>query len=250
MPRFVFFIGYGGVMHSGSFLGYDAHVSLQRVPRMAIFTSMNGPMMEIGTVLGRLVHMYISDVIMQRDQWLTGENACSYPQPWEAHLFKRYPGPAFSIDKTVSPERDLEDYVGTYANHLYGELRVWVNASEGCLEGSTKSLTYHFLMYPTGQRNDFVTLSLGTASFFDTADVLALVPPVVRPTFRFATKGENNEIHQLLRLYPELVVFERDLDISKLPKPDFVEKDCKPSAAVRPLLYLLLGILSLLVTSI
>lgn len=252
MTCFIFFAGYDGIMHSGSFLGYDAYTSGIRMPRMAIFTGMNGPMMEICQMLQRVVHMYINDVILQRDPWLTGETACSYPQPWQPHVSKRYPGPAFSIDKTVLPERDLEDYVGTYANHLYGELRVWVNASEGCLEGSTKSLTYHFLMYPTGQNNEFFTLSSsGTASFFDTADVLALQPPVVHPTFRFTTQEGNNEIHQLLRLNPELVVFEKDLDISKLPKPDFVEReDCKPSAAARPVCYLFFCILGLLVTSI
>lgn len=199
-----------------------------------MYTSMNGPMTEIcHTVLG-LLHMYISDVIMQRDQWLTGENACSYPQPWEPPPpgYSRYPGSALSIDKDIEPGRDLDDYVGTYANHLYGELRVWVNASEGRLEATTKTLTYHFAMYPKIPTNEFAAMSLGIAAFFDVSDVLADMPPAPRMV-RFTTKGEKDEVHQLHWMGPELVVFERGLDISTIPKPDFLGKEtCKGSASV------------------
>lgn len=192
---------------------------------------MNGPITQLCMLASDVIHMYINDVIMQTEPWLDRQTACTYPEPWESLVPKLYPGPGFSIDKTVQPTRDLEDYVGAYGNYLYGQLEVWVNASEGRLEASAGRPLTHFAMYPTAKETEFTMKYLGKAEFFDMADIASIFSAPRPALVTFMTRDTSDDIYQLRLTFTEYVTFEKGLDVSNPPKPDFLkEKKCENSA--------------------
>lgn len=113
------FIGNRILRHTGTTFGYSSMVTLFPDLNLGIFTSMTGQ--DEHYILRNLLHNFLSDSLLGITPWLNATTMCTFPNPWYSSIsYSHY----VIIDKTISASRPLSEYVGTYHNDAYGEVRV------------------------------------------------------------------------------------------------------------------------------
>ena len=74
-------LGYEKIVHSGRIVDYQVQVAFYPDVGFGFYISSNGPSQYSPPAL-TLMAMYISDLLLEEELWLTTQTACSFPEPW------------------------------------------------------------------------------------------------------------------------------------------------------------------------
>ena len=111
-------------MHGGRILDFQVEVSFYPDAGFGLYLSTNGPAQYDPPAL-TLMAMYINDLLLGEDPWLTPETACTFPEPWfpkRNHI--RRQRPPFPSDM---PSESLESYIGVYSHPGFGNITILSN---------------------------------------------------------------------------------------------------------------------------
>lgn len=77
----------------------------------------------------KIIHFYISDILLGFQPWLNETTACTYPEPWKRAKGKRR---KYEKKPNVKPNwnRPLPDFVGTYGHLAFGNITIELNSSD------------------------------------------------------------------------------------------------------------------------
>jgi hypothetical protein len=103
---------------------------------ISIFTSTNGPV-RLETWDGlRVIHHYISDILLGMNPWLNSTSACKFPDPWLSDFRKKSVVEATDDarkkrDVRYMPYmRHLGDFVGIYGHLAFGNISIELNEQD------------------------------------------------------------------------------------------------------------------------
>lgn len=104
-----------------------------------------------------LIPLYISDLMFGVEPWLTGETACSFPEPWSPREESTAEDMTFPSDTPLEP---LEEYIGVYNHPGFGDITI-------LLSEDNKQLYFYFgqfmeaILRYNASENKFYTKGVG-----------------------------------------------------------------------------------------
>ena len=109
------------MVHSGRILDFQVQVAFYPDEGFGFYLSTNGPALFDPPALA-LLTMYISDLLLGEEPWLTAQTACSFPEPWFSK--ENYSSHQESPYPTDTPATSLEEYIGVYNHPGFGDITV------------------------------------------------------------------------------------------------------------------------------
>lgn len=77
----VYVSGYKTIMHGGGIVEYQTKVAFFPEMGFGFYMTCNGPVKPDPPAL-QLISLYISDLLLGEEPWLSPETGCTFPEPW------------------------------------------------------------------------------------------------------------------------------------------------------------------------
>ena len=118
---------------------------------IGVFASVNGPSygMDPG-IHDQVTAMYVVDHLLNLRPWLNVSTACSFPEPWKLENDTNSDHND-EPTRTSSPVNYITDYVGSYGNHLFADVKVYTNSSNLLLNSNH----IHGILHPYPEEDRF-----------------------------------------------------------------------------------------------
>ncbi|KAK7488400.1 hypothetical protein BaRGS_00020374 [Batillaria attramentaria] len=157
--RLGYYKGYKMAYHSGSTWGYRAFLTLLPDMNVGTFSVMTGS--DVNYRFRTALHTYLADLALGDTPFINSSTICTFPDPWKSDSTHRQRRAANTVQAETSAVSDeeweydvtwrerrsagavrsaraasipLSNHEGVFRHGAYGDLRVLVNASCGCLE--------------------------------------------------------------------------------------------------------------------
>ena len=116
---------------------------------MGVFASVNGPSYGSDPGVNNAVSvMYVVDHLLNVKPWLNATTACSFPEPWKKENDTKSD---VELTQTSVAVNKITDYVGSYGNHLFADVEVYVNSSTLLLNSNH----VHGILHPYSEEDVF-----------------------------------------------------------------------------------------------
>ena len=142
---------YRVIQHGGGLFAYISLLWTFPDMNMGVFISVNGP--SFGTNSGihdQVSAMYVVDHLLGLTPWLNASHACSFPEPWKPENNTESDKDA-ETSETSLLVNNKTDYVGSYGNHLFADVKVFVNSSTLLLNSNH----IHGILHPYSEEDKF-----------------------------------------------------------------------------------------------
>ena len=104
--------------HGESIYGYDSLMTLVPNTNIGVYTAVTGH--DDHDIFQTCMHLHILDILHEEPQWITSNFTCSYSTQHTSAGSR----PTFARGRAFP--RSLPDYVGTYNNLVYGDVKITV----------------------------------------------------------------------------------------------------------------------------
>ncbi|KAL5010565.1 hypothetical protein ScPMuIL_012870 [Solemya velum] len=218
--------GHLNLLHTGQVYGYDSLIWLFPDNDVGIYTAVNGPGNNEAKTALRVIHHYISDILLNMTPWLNLSAACSFPEPWltrhknRAHDDDPLEGDAVKgrnkyTTPVVRSGRTLENYIGQYGHLAFGNITIKLDLEVDLLHLTVGRFGEAWL-YPTDRVDQFDMRFTGPLKYVSEADGWNRSIPLI---FRADDTGYITSLYALFIEDSAPPEFKREVQWSSTPPP-------------------------------
>lgn len=222
-----FFAGHLNLLHTGQVYGYDSLIWLFPDNDVGIYTAVNGPGNNEAKTALRVIHHYVSDILLNMTPWLNLSAACSFPEPWltrhkknRAHDDDPLEGDTVKGSNKYTTSvyrsgRTLENYIGRYGHLAFGNITITLDTEVGLLYLKVGRFGEAWL-YPTNRVDQFDMRFTGLLQYVSEADGWNRSIPLI---FRADDAGYIVSLYALFIEDSTPPEFKRDIQWHSTPPP-------------------------------